>query len=428
MAFFIYGICYGSIYLKDSFEYLNQSVNLLNHGSWYSGKMDVSLVPQLYSLRPPGYGFFIMLLHLVVHSNIIISMTQTLLSIFNCYLAIRIIQLFSSPSINSRWFVLPFLFFPSQFIYANMIMPEMLLQTAIMIAVWFLIDFFKHQHNRSLLYFQLSITAALLVKPVFFIFPLFSFGLVMFAVQGLKHKSTALLMHIIPVTVFFLVSFFNYEKTGYFEYSSVTQKLLINYYARYTTAFNHGDAYAIKEIDSLENAALLAPTYAEKVQTINTGAMKLISNNKSAFVLLSLKGMFNFFVDHSRYDMESFAGNIPDEKSLGWHATYKQEGLSGLVNYVIEKDPFYYSYLFISMLINLILLIGLFLFTFNKQNPFYLRLIIMTFILYTAILTGMTGTTRFRLPVFLLIIIGNILHWGQYKLFCFQKEKTSPSV
>ena len=90
-------------------------------------------------------------------------------------IAIKILNTMSPKALGVRsLFSVGCLFFPSQLIYANLIMPEMLLQTAVMLSVYFMLDYFKNKQLRSLLFYQLSITASLLIKPVFLFFPFLS--------------------------------------------------------------------------------------------------------------------------------------------------------------------------------------------------------------------------------------------------------------
>ena len=424
VAFFIYGNCCGNLFLKDSAEYVAQSENILNHGTWYSGNMDETVIPQMFSQRPPIYGFFILLLHFLVNNILIISIVQSLLSLFNIFIAYRIVKTLAIKLLNPFLFLIPFLFFPSQFIYANMVMPEMLLQSCVMLAVYFLLMYLKENQLSSFVFYQLAITAALLVKPVFFIFPLFSLAFFLIVEKNIQHKLRSAFGHLIPVIAILVVSFVNAHHTGYFEYSSIPRKLMINYSARYSAAFNHGDTFALQQIESIEQNAAQLRSYPEKAGYVKNAAMDIIKENPGAFALLTIKGVANFFLDHSRYDLESFSGNIPAENITGWRKTYNKDGWKGVIAYITSFNPFYYTYLLISMFVNLILLIGLFHFARMKEIPLPIRLVILFLIFYVAIMTGMTGTTRFRLPVFLLIVIANSIVWGQ-KYFLIKSKSTT---
>lgn len=410
-AFLYYGLGYGNIFLKDSAEYLNQSHNLLNHGSWYCGNMNETILPQLFSLRPPLYGFFIMLLHLIMKSNIMIMISQSVLSMINIYLACRIVGSLIPTTLNINYFLCPFLFFPSQFIYANMIMPEMLLQSFVMLAVYSLLQYFNNKNISAFVFYQFFIAVALLVKPVFFIFPFLSLLFFLLIKINTKHKLLLTTCHSIPITAILVVSYINFQHTGVFEYSSIPGKLLINYDARLAAAYNEGDAIALQQIDSIEAYAKQLPSYREKVEYIKDGAINMIKNNSSAFIILNFKGIINFFIDHSRYDMESFSGKIPEENQAGWHSAFKQDGLKGIVHYVSGINFFYFIYLLLSIIVNFILFIGLFRFAALKEIPLQRRFVILSFIFFVAFFTGITGSSRFRVPVFLLIVAANVVSW-----------------
>lgn len=425
LGFFIYGMCCGNNYLKDSSEYIDQAGNILKYGTWYCGNMNSPILPQLFSQRPPLYGLFIMLLHFISSSNLIITFMQSLLSLFNIFIGMKIIQSYFPKTLSIRsYFSVGCLFFPSQFIYANLIMPEMLLQTAVMMSVYFMLDYFRNNKPQSLLFYQLSITASLLIKPVFIFFPLLSLVMFLILEKKIMPRLKAFLFHIIPALAILTVSFINYQHSGYFEYSSISRKLMINYTARYSAAHNLGDERALQQVDSVESAASALPTYKEKAISIQTGANAIIKQNANAYIFLTLKGIVNFFIDHSRYDIDSFMGTIPKEDQSGCKNNYQKEGMKGLENYLSSINPVYYVYLLMSMLINIVLFFGLFRFAFIKEIPFYCRLVLLTFISYIALLTGMTGSSRFRVPVFLLIVIVNMVVFSYKKNYLKMKKST----
>src|SRR5689334_14203279 len=90
-AAFIFSCKDGTVVTKDSYEYLQQSVNIPKYHSWYCGNFDELIQPELYSQRPPLYGFFLMMIRFFSERLFLISLLQTLISILNIYVAIKII-------------------------------------------------------------------------------------------------------------------------------------------------------------------------------------------------------------------------------------------------------------------------------------------------------------------------------------------------
>ncbi len=417
---FWYACTHGNIFTKDSYEYLNQAFNISQYSSWYCGNFSETQVPELYSQRPPFYGLFIMLVQIVSEKSFFLLLLQNILSLLNIYILTKIIQL-QKIKINPYFIFFALAFFPTQLIYANMIMSEILLQFFVMIAVYFFLFYINNGMNSQMLLFQFSIAAAILTKPVFIAFPAFTL-LIMFFTPELRRKKLAIYSHLIPVVVILLVSLNNFKNTGYFEYSSIARKLSVNYNAFYSSAFNNGEANAVAEIENLEKEAMLQPTYAAKAQILQSGAGKIIGLNLDAFTILTIKGFSNFFIDHSRYDIDLISGKSP-LKNSGWKAAWKMSGWKGVVDWINSLNPVYFIYLTLSIIFNIILLLGLIRFCFIAKIPIALRLFIAGSIIYVALLTGMTGATRFRMPVFLLILFANFLTLDYFRFPYLKKRK-----
>lgn len=422
-AVLVYAYCSGNVYMKDSVEYMNQAYNLKHYASWYCGDFNAAVQPELYSMRPPLYGFFLMIIQFFSENVLAVSIIQSLLSIFNLYIAIKLVDRFA-PSSSKLIFILAALFFfPSQLIYSGMIMSEMLLQFFIMCSAYFLILYIEKKSLSSLVIFQLAVSCALLTKPVFIAFPVLTIILFSILPSLKSFRGKALYSCSIPVVFILLISFNNYKHTGYFEYSSITRKLSINYHAFYSVVHDEGNASALLQIDSVQQDASQQTSYSEKAEVLQSGAGRLIGQHLDSYIFLTAKGIFLFFVDHSRYDLETISGKQLSEAN-GFMEHYKRSGWNGIVDYINHLNFFYLLYLFIAMLFNALLLFGLIRFTMLYQQPLFLRLVITGFILYLAVITGMTGTTRFRLPVFPLLLTANLIALKYYS-FPFIKKRTA---
>lgn len=415
-----YACVYGNIFTKDSYEYLNQAINLSGNASWYCGNFSETHVPELYSQRPPLYGIFILLVKLISEKSFLLLLFQNIISLFNIYILSEIIR-HQKIKLHPFFIIIALAFFPSQIIYANMIMSEILLQFFVMLAVYFFLLYIRNGNNNHMWLFQFSIASAILTKPVFIAFPVLTLFIVFF-IPELRRKKLAIYSHLIPVAVILLVSFNNFHNTGYFEYSSIARKLSVNYNAFYSSAFNNGEEKAIAEIEKLEKEAMLQPTYAAKAQILQSGAGKIIGLNLDAFTILSAKGFFNFFIDHSRYDIDQFAGKA-QAKNSGLKDAWKNSGWKGVAEWINSANPIYFIYLTLSMFFHFILLVGLLRFCLISKIPVASRLLIAGTIIYVALLTGMTGTTRFRMPVFLLLLIANLLTLEYFRFPYLKKRK-----
>jgi hypothetical protein len=414
-AFLVYAYFNGAVYTKDSYEYLNQAENIIQYGNWYCGDFHETVSEELFSQRPPLYGTLLLLIRQLNQSDFLIQLVQALLSLLNFYIAFLILKRYA-PS-NVLLLLTALFFFPSQLIYISMVMSEMLLQTMVMLSIYFLIRYLEKKKTRDLLLLQLFLSAAILTKPVFIAFPVITALILMYATTSRKKIIAA---HLIPLAVIIWVSFINYKHTGYFEYSSIARKLAINYHALNSTALTEGEETATMKVDSVQKQAA-AYAYPERARMIQSGAGRLIALHSGSYIILTLKGIVLFFTDHSRYDLALL--NRKTISNQSWFKLISAKGTSGIEQKVQDAGLIPLVYFSLSMCFHLFLLIGLIRFLMIKTIGVQFRMAIGSAIIYTALLTGMTGGSRFRIPVFLLILIASMIALQHYK-FPFLKKKT----
>ncbi len=403
IIFFIEAVNNGHVFTKDSYEYLQQAKNIRDHDSWYCGDFNFTVQPALYSQRPPGYGIFIASVKKINDNIWFLLFLQNLLSIFNFYLIYLLIKLLNI-KINLLWLLIPLLFFPSQFIYPNLIMSEMLLQTTLMVAFYFFVRFILFKESSALWLFQVLITCALLIKPVWYLFPLVSILFFIYLIKKKNIKAWMIATHLIPLIVVAGVFIHNYKQTNYCEYSSIQRKLMINYNVYEVMENVLGKEKAAVAIDRIQKSAAIKTSYAEQATFLQQEISKVLIQHPLAFAWIEMKGIMRFFLDHSRYDMESFFSQIPSQET-SWLDSYTANGWKGMINHFKNYNVWYFIYLAISVVANVFLLLCLFIFSKQKNIDACVRIILLVMIIYTALLTGPTGTTRFRLPVYPLLLI-----------------------
>ncbi len=403
LFFFIKAIDNGHVFTKDSFEYLQQAKNIRDHHSWYCGDLNLPIEPALYSQRPPGYGVFIAVVKSINDNIWFLLLVQNLLSIFNFYLLYRLLQILNI-KINLLLLIIPLLFFFSQFIHANLIMTELLLQTVLMLSFYFITRFILFKEPSSIWLYQLFITCALLIKPIWYLFPLVSILFFIYLINKKNVKSWTITAHLIPLIFIAGIFIHNHQQTNYWEYSSIQRKLMVNYNVLEVMEDVHGKEKALLLVDKLQDDAAVKTSYAEQADYMQSEINKVLRGYPLVFIKIELKGMLRFFTDHSRYDMDSFFSQTPLQTS-SCYVDYTANGWKGLVSHFKNYNGWYLVYLVISILVNTLLLICLFVFVKQKNIDIAVRIILFSIIIYTAFLTGPTGTTRFRLPVYLLLLI-----------------------
>src|SRR5690606_27843019 len=133
ILFFCMALHYGKIYNGDSFEYIYEAVNIMQEGFFYSGNPAMKIEEEYKTLRTPGYPFILGAVYIFSVNNYIVLFFQNLVSVFNILYAR---QKFLSKNFRNKydgWLLLLLLFFPSQFIYANIMAPDIWLQTCVLI-------------------------------------------------------------------------------------------------------------------------------------------------------------------------------------------------------------------------------------------------------------------------------------------------------
>lgn len=391
------------IYLKDSFEYLHQTENITTGNSWYSGDINQTFNNDLVSQRPPLYSFFILIFKSIIHSDHFILLIQCLISVFIFTLVYKLYNKLGKETPSPIIFSL-LIFFPTQLIYSNMIMSELLCQAMVFLSFYFLIIFLIDHKQKHLFLFHLFVSLAILTKPVWYLFwiPALLFMIYLFYKKIIPLYSFSYIL--LPIATVFLICLHNYNQTGYFHYSSVKRTNMVNYNVYLTLAQKYSPDSANSIIANISNTANTKGSYKDFAQYIEDENTRIIKENLPTYLWLETKGIFNFFTDHGRFDMYSFFSLPPEENMNGLYWFYSHYGLKGVQQYLSQFPIGLIIYLPIIVLVNFFISICFLLFLFNPKVPLEVRLSALLFIFYLAIITGPIGAARFRMPVYPILL------------------------
>ncbi|MFN5346788.1 MAG: hypothetical protein ACK5B3_06140, partial [Bacteroidota bacterium] len=373
---------------KDSSEYIWQAQNLSANGSWYCGDMTQEINPALYNQRPPVYGAFLSLLHIDagLENVFVLLLLQIGISLLTTFVAVQFVKLFLGEEWNRMWLLIPLLFFPTQFVYCNMVMSEILLQLFVLLAIYFIARLIKYSQMKDLWWSQWCVAIAMAIKPVMWLFPMVAVVSFLIHFFNKKVKLIALITFVIPFST--IAFFFNYSHahTGVWEFSSIQRKLMINYnsYAILKDAFNEEEA--TKTISEFQSSVANLP-YPEKCKQIDAFNREVLFNHPKSAIKQELTGMFNFFAGHPRWDVEKF---YLGEVNVG--KPYQSESRLAIFSY--------YAYLIACSIMGLIVLIAFVKFIFSRHISYSLRGCVASIIIYFAIVTVHSAITRFRFNVF----------------------------
>jgi hypothetical protein len=388
LAFFGVALQQKNFTTKDSSEYIWQAQNLSANGSWYCGDLTQEINPALFNKRPPVYGAFLSLLQIdaSLGNVIVLLLLQIGISLLTTYMVIQFVKLFLGEEWNRIWLLIPLVFFPSQFVYCNMVMSEILLQLFVLLAIYFIARLIKYSQMKDLWWSQWSVAIAMAIKPVMWLFPFVATVSFLIHFFNKKVKLFALITFIIPFSAIIFFFNYSYKYSGVWEFSYIHREVMINYnsYAILKDAFNEEDA--TKTISDFQSSVANLP-YPEKCKQIDAFNREVLFNHPKSAIKQELIGMFNFFAGHPRWDVEKF--------------------YLGEVN-VIKPYQFgsqlamlsYYTYLIACSIMGVIVLMAFVKFIFSRHISYSLRGCVASIVIYFAIVTGPSASTRFRLPVF----------------------------
>ena len=419
--YFLIACKIGSIYLVDSYGYLNQAKNILLHQSWYAEDWNAPVLIDYFTIRPPLYAFFIVAVQSIFHSDIFVIAAQNLLSVFNIFLLWKLLDKFEITQKNINISItLALLFFPSQFIHANFIMTEMLFQTLMMGVFYFSVKTIQSPNFKSVFIICFLLSLAMLTKPVIFLFGivLFVFFVVIF---WKKNKKMLISFLLLPFT-YHLLCLQNQHTTDFYHYSSIKVMADIRVNARYILAQKYGADSASNFATQVFKEADAKPDYESRYQYIAERCKEVYLQNKTTFVLLYLKGIASTLLDPGRFDLAVFFG-LQDNTTVGFLHRYHTEGIKAIPDILNNQPILLLAFLFFILLWNILGCIAFCVFIFDKKNDLVLRILVLLFVGYIVSATGISGLCRYRVPVFPELVFA--ITFALPQLFDFAKRKIS---
>lgn len=401
----------------DSDRYVQAARNLREAGVLYALPLRPPLELQEYSIRPPGYPLFLLLTG-GAGANFpwLTLLLQNLLSLLNLGLALRWLARLSGDLRPRQWLAVLALAAagPGQFIYANVLMSEMLLQTAVVV-VWLSLTVCvtRGWPLREWLVAAVATAAALLIKPVFL--PLAAVLLALGAVAGWRQRRPGLVwVGAVPLLVAGLWMARNEARTGYFHFSSIAEINLLRYNVRGVLQATEGPAAAEKFVRSTLIQAAHLPGFAAQQQYVQRAGAAALRQHPVAYAAQHLRGMLTFFLDPGRFDVVHFLDLAPTP-GPGLLQLTNQRSPDAVLSYLGRLPLGLLAALAALLLVNGARLGLLVRFGLNARYPAAARLVLLALVLYVALLTGPLGAARFVVPVLPLLLAAagaGLKDWG----------------
>jgi hypothetical protein len=407
LVFYLLALRCERIFNGDSFEYILEAVNIKDHFFFYSGNAALPIEDEYKTLRTPGYPFFLLLTYIFSINNWVVLLLQNLISIWNItYIRKGIIEL--GYNIKYDWLLLLFIvFFPSQFIYANTIAPDLLLQTFVLIYFRNTICFLKTKQTKYLIYMAIALSIGLFVKPVLYPFAFVQvIALAMYSAI-LKHNvRKTLLIALLPVVCILLYNSWNYTRTGKFHFTSIQSFNALYYYHNYISA-KEGSAAGKAFMETERSAISKLSQFKESYNYAQQRGVELLRRQFVPYLAYHLRMSGRFFLETGRGELDLFTGQLTlgelyENKSKGFKEELAENGISGVTEYLRRNTSVIIA--LVVLLFNLVKLAGLVLFIFYSRQQRVVKWFLILLITYFALITGPISNAHYVLPVSLIIV------------------------
>ena len=417
LVFFLLACYYRRIFMGDSFEYIYEAVNIKDALFFYSGNPARPIEAEYMTQRQPLYPIFLLSVYFFSINNWVVLVLQNLLSIFNIWYARKSLFILGYKEKYDKWLLLLVVAYPIQFIYANTIAPEILLQTFVLIYIRQMILMSLHKKWSHAAWASVALIAGVFVKPV--LYPFVAVHLVMLILWAVRNKVNLLRgigIGVLPLVAVVMYNSWNLERTGKFHFSSNQGFNAIFYYYKYL-AEKEG-AEKARTFLNTERAKMAAmPKFKDRYDYANERGTQLLKENFGPYMAVHLKHSARLLIEPGKGQIDLFTGkltygNLYQERTEGFYARMKREGIGGLPGYVKENPSFFIA--MVVLLFNIIRLVGMVMFFCSRTVLLPVRLFLLLMTGYFVMTTGPIANTHYFLPISLTAIgcaVIGIMDW-----------------
>lgn len=418
LLYFLLACCYRRIVMGDSFEYVYEAVNIRDSLFFYSGNPALPIEPEYMTQRQPLYPLFLMVVYFAGNNWLVIGL-QNLLSIINIWYMRKSLFSLGYSSRYDGWLFLLLAAFPVQFIFANTLAPEILLQTFVLLYVHRMILLLRGAERKHALYASLFLIAGLFVKPVMYPFVLVHIIIVAVWMTRSRQKNGSLVLSaLLPLAAVLMYNAWNLQRTGKFHFSSNQAFNAVFYYYKYAAA-RDGTPKARAFLEDERSKMNAIDDYKDRYDYANARGKELLMSNPLPYTAYHLKYSAKLLMDPGKGEMDLFTGKLTysdyyKKPGQGFTASWKNDGWQGIKRFAANNPSFFIA--IVVLLFNLLRLLGFFLFIFRREVPVAVRLFALVLVAYIAVITGPIAAAHYLLPVSLIMtgcaILG-MMYWRE---------------
>ncbi|MDJ0365689.1 hypothetical protein QMK33_11045 [Hymenobacter sp. H14-R3] len=400
----------GHYCFPDSGRYVQAAQNMGQRGQLYAQPWPAGLptgrAVQEFSIRPPGYPALLWLLGAPVGVLLLQNMLSIvgLAAVLSGWAARR-----ARPPGLGAWLAALglVLSFPAQFIYANALMSELPLQAVLLLGVGLAGGFARTGRLGYLVGVAALLVAAWLLKPVCAPFTVVFLAMASWLAWR-RHRPALLLVGGLPLLLALSYMGWNWQRTGYLHFSSISTINLLHYNAAGVLRQAQGPAAEEAWVAQTLRVANAQPSFGARQASIETAAVAMLRRYPLRYAGQHLLGMITFFIDPGRFDMSVFWGK---NQSAGLLAALRGQGVAGVVRGLAGQSMPLVTLLLITLLANALRLVLALRGLLRPATPSaagradWLRIgapagrwLAAALLGYLALLTGPLGAARFLVP------------------------------
>lgn len=404
-CFFLLALHYRHIYNGDSFEYIQEAANIKENFFFYSSNRALPVLDEYKTLRTPLYPLFLALIYSIKVNNCLVLFLQNGLSVFNIFYFRKILSEQGYTG-HFPWLLLLFILgFPAQFLYANTIAPEILLQTFTLLYFRHAFLFITRKQAKAALVMSSALLLALLTKPVFYPFAFVHFLLLSaYALAQKINWRLCIAAALIPVAGIVLYSFWNYERTGKYHFSSIQSFNAIFYYNNYFQAKNGSDTARLF-LDQERAIIAAIPEFKDRYDYAHRRGIGLLKENFGDYTAYHLKQSLLFYLEPGKGEIDLFTGRMTlgglyTAPTVSFREVLATRSAQKILHYLAAYPTAWLALLI--LVLNTVKCAGVLLFFFYAQVNRAAKWFLLICFGYFAIITGPIAAPHYVLPVSLI--------------------------
>ncbi len=424
-VYFFVATQYKCIYNGDSLEYINMALNF-NRGWFYSGSYFQPLDPMYFTLRPPGYPAFLWLIYMFGINNWIVLFVQNLISVFNILYLRHTLKMLGYTR-KYDWLLLAFvILYPSQFINANLIQPELLLQTCVLIYFRHFILLIQKSGWKNVLVMSLALVAGMMMKPVWYPFAFLHFAIVMVMVGRRRRGALRqILSALLPVLVVVGYSYWNGKRTGKVHFSSIQSINALLYNQDYYIRAKYGADSARSFYETELAKSMVITDFAERYDYQSGKAIQMLGADIVPYSIFHFRKSLTMLVDPGKGEIDLFTAQtnlqqIYNPSTRPFADVLAKDGVSGVKTYISTNPSSPIAILI--LLFNIVRTAGLLLFFYARNISAGYKLAVAILLCYFVFITGPVAYARYLMPVSLIIMGCAALAYQQLFLGSLRKK------